>query len=134
MIIDCKNKESIKDLYIHDSIFDGYCYNYSKRQISLSCENSFLKKRFDFIFNNVIFSSMQSCSFWHGGNSILDIYLEENTAQMNQLLEIQNSNQDLYEDSYIDKGINYLSVGIKINSGDMLFIICEKIEFLEEKF
>lgn len=58
----------------------------------------------------------------------------ENSPQMEQLLEIQNSNKNLYEGSYFDKGKNYLSVEMQINSGDTLLIICESIEFLEKIF
>jgi hypothetical protein len=131
--IDYNNKNEINNLRVHDSEFNGLCYNYKKRQISFSCKNSFFNEDFEFIFNNVIFCSMQSCSFWHGGNNILNIYLEENSAHMKQLIEIQNSDMDLYDGSYLSKGIIYLPIEMEINSGDKLLIICESINYSIKK-
>ena len=41
-----QNQEKVNDLYVHDSDFEGFCYDYDKRQIKLSCKNRFLKKYF----------------------------------------------------------------------------------------
>ncbi len=132
MKFDFKNKDKIENLYIHDSIFNGFYYDYEKRQIKFSCKNYFLQKMFYFVFNNVILCNIQSCSFWHGGNNILEIYLKSDNLQMEQLMKTQNSNQELYSGSYLDKGIIYFSVEMQMNSGDTILIICEAIDVLEE--
>lgn len=132
MIICNENKNVIDALYIHDSIFTGFDYDYANRKIHFTCENLYLNRKFDFEFYNVLLFDMQSCSFWHGGNRILDMFVEESTPQMNELLEIQKQYQELYEGSYLDRGILYLQIKFQINSGDVLFIICEHIEFKEQ--
>ena len=128
-----QNQEKVNDLYIHDSDFEGFCYDYDKRQIKLSCKNLFLEKIFHFTFDNVIYSGLQSCTFWHGGNSIYDIYLEDNLPEMDRLMEIQNANSEMYAGSRLDDGTNYIPVKFEINSGDTLLIICEAMECEEEK-
>ena len=130
--INHNNKQEVDDMYIHDSKFTGYLYDYDKRQISFSCNNIFLKKEFSFLFQNVILCEMQSCSFWHGGDSILVISLVDNPPQLKQLMKVQSENQELYRDSYLDKGISYLSVQFEMNSGDTLLIICESFDWREE--
>ena len=134
MRIDFTNRKEIDKLYIHDSFFEGYVYNYYKRQINFSCNNSYLKKKFIFTFNNVIFSSMQSCLFWLGGNSILVVYLDENNDELKHLIEIQNSKPDLYDGSCLSESTDYLPVVFEINSGDVLLIICESLDIIEEEF
>lgn len=134
MIINCRNSKIIDNIYIHDSIFSGFSYNYKSREIFLECEQRYLNKRFRFLFHNVILCNMQSCSFWHGGNSILDISLEESSSQMNELIEIQNQHKELYKGSYLDQGISYLQIKFEINSGDILFIICESFDLEEEPY
>ena len=132
MIICNENKSVIDDLYIHDSIFTGFDYDYINRKICFICENPYLNRKFYFEFYNVLLFDMQSCSFWHGGNRILDIFIEKSTPQMNELLEIQKQHQELYEGSYLDRKILYLQIKFQINSGDVLLIICEYIEFKEQ--
>ena len=129
MKINSINKERIEDIYLHDSVYSGYTYDYSRRQIHLSCRNSWTKKQHDFLFENVIYCSMQSCSFWHGGNSMMGISLDEQPIQMAELISIQNEHKDLYKNSFLDRGITYIALRIEINSGDTLLIICECIDY-----
>ena len=82
-----------------------------------------------FLFENVIYCRMQSCSFWHGGNSIMGISLDEQPIQMAELISIQNEHKDLYKNSFLDRGITYIALRIEINSGDTLLIICECIDY-----
>ena len=132
MKINFENKNELNKLYIHDSEFFGYCYNYSKRQISFLCDDLYYRKRTQLIFSNVILSNLQSCSFWHSGSSILYVNLEENPSQLQELMEIQKEKQDIYEGSYLDRGIKYLPIVFQLNSGDTLLIICETMEWTEE--
>ena len=34
------NKEKVKDLYIHDSEYVGFSYDYDQRKVFLSCDNA----------------------------------------------------------------------------------------------
>lgn len=134
MIIKNENKNIINDLYIHDSIFEGYSYDYENRIITFSCDNHYLKKRFKFKFNNVIFSKLQSCCFW-GINCcyIYDVKLRENTDDFHQLMNIKNTNPDWFKNSYLDKkDIEYITIEFKLNSGDTILIICENIDLEQE--
>ena len=65
MIIYNENKSIIDELYIHDSIFTGFNYDYINRKVYFVCENPYLNMKFDFKFHNVLLLNMQSCSFWH---------------------------------------------------------------------
>lgn len=132
MHINYYNKSEFNKINSHDSEFTGYLYDYDKRQIKIWFNNHFLKKILYFEFNNVIFCEMQSCYFWGGGNSIYTISLVENPEQFNRLIKIQNSNPDLYKRSYLDKGICYITIKLEINSGDVLLIICENVDYHED--
>ena len=131
MRIDYSNKEEINKLYLHDSEFVGFCYNQEKRQISFSCDNIFVKKKNIFTFHNVIFYSIQSCQFWGGSFNIYDIYLQDNSTEMDQLLKSKLAGD--YKHSYLDKGVEYLPIEIGIISGDILVIICESVDVHEEE-
>lgn len=136
MIFNYSNRYEINDLYVHDSLFKGYSYDYQKRQITFSCENHYLKKSFNFEFSNVIFSKLQSCCFW-GANCfyIYDIELKENTDDFKQLMNIKNIKPDWFKHSYLDKNnIKYITVEILLNSGDTLLIICESVNLTEALF
>ena len=127
--ISLSNKKDIEKINVHDSVFSGYVYDYDNKQIRFSCSNNYpLNQCFNFCFYNVIFVEVQGCSFWHGGNNILGIFIEETSAQLDQLYQLQKAKKDLYAGSYLDKGITYITVEIQLNSGDTILIICEKIE------
>lgn len=127
-----RNKEKVDELYIHDSDYVGFSYDYDKRKVFLTCDNAYLKKRFYFEFNNVILCNMQSCGFWGGGNSIYSIWLEQSCPAFEELMDIQDENKESYAMSYLDMGIDYLSIKCQINSGDVLLVICESLDFTEE--
>lgn len=129
MKINYINKNEIDNLYLHDSIFYGYQYNYDERIITFSCENKLLNKKFNFTFNNVIFCSMQGCLFWGGGDSIYDIYIKENEIEKEQLIKIQNSNKAYHDFSRLSKKGPFFTVELQINSGDTLTIICEDLDY-----
>lgn len=128
MWFDAKNREKVDELYIHDSEFAGFSYDYDKRVVYLNCDNYYLKKRFKFVFHNVIWCGMQSCLFWGGGNSILDIHLEEPCAKMEELYTMSEKMRPPF---HVNRSISYLPVGFLINSGDTLLIICEAMKMTE---
>ncbi len=131
MKIDWNNRNEINKIYVHDCEFTGYSYDYDKRQISLQCEGNFLNLKHSFLFNNVIFTKMQSCTFWHGGDSIMYIALEEEETELKILKKIHDEKE--YDLTELDEGISYLSIEMLINSGDMLLIICESVDYEESK-
>ena len=136
MIINASNKEIIntRAVYIHDSIFTGFIYDYRNRQLDFTCENFYYKVRHTFVFKNVVLINMQSCSFWHSGRNILDMSSKNDSSQLEELIELQNQHQDLFQGSYLDRGIPYIIVEILINSGDTLQIVCESIDYNKESF
>lgn len=124
-----KNREKLNEQYIHDSCFKGYQYDYDTRKINLSCIDRFHDRKIELIFYNVIFSELQSCDFWIPGlNSIYDIWYEDESVQMKQLI----NNIDSKESNRLTEGIEYIQVKMQITSGDTFFIICEEIEWKEE--
>lgn len=131
MKIDYTSIHQLKNVYIHDSEFTGYEYDYTNRRISFACRNIFSKKKLVFQFNNVIYSTLQSCTFWGGGNSILWLNVLDEDAGLNALYELQRKNQDNFALSDLDQGIEYIITEITINSGDKLLIVSQWIEFIE---
>lgn len=127
MLINWKNKNTLDMLYVHDSIFSGYVYDYSERTIRLECHNTFLNRLFRFTFHNVVYQNLQSCAFWGAGNSILYITEIDYPEGFVTLMQLQKEKQSLYFDSFLDKGLHFLSVEIQVNSGDILQIVCESI-------
>lgn len=135
MVINYANKHQIDKIYLHDSVFKGFHYNYYDRQILLTCTNSYLNKIFDFKFNDVIYFKMQSCLFWTYGYNIYDIYITEFPEEfIKQINEIKNTKPDFYENSQVGTGTEYIAIEIMINSGDTLLIICESVDFTETEF
>ena len=130
MYITYENKKQVDDIYVHDSTFTGFLYNYEDREIVLSCKNIYLKKELHFVFSNVVHVNLQSCSFWHGGDSIYALYLGDASVQ-EQILRAYGENNNWLEGSYLDEGISFILVVIQINSGDVLEILCEGIEYIE---
>ena len=75
---------------------------------------------------------MQSCCFWGSGNAIYDLWIDENPDYFSHLLVIQEQNEGENGLSALDKGIQFLSVVIQLNSGDELRITCKSIELSEK--
>lgn len=134
MTIYYRNKQLIDNLNIHDSLFDGFNYNYSEHQISISCTNNYLNKIFSFKFCNVIYCKMQSCLFWGPGYNIYDIYNTKFPEEfIKQIDETKNKKPEWYSKSAVGNEIEYIAVEFAINSGDTLLIICESIDLTEVK-
>lgn len=124
------NRAELDEQHIHDSDFEGYQYDYEDRNIKILCIDRFNRRKISLTFNNVIFSEMQSCLFWGGGNNIYHMWHEENSPQMQRLLEYQKSEN--LDSEYLMGDVKYLEVQMQILSGDMLFIICESLDWTEE--
>lgn len=132
MVIQYKNRKDLDKLYIHDSYFTGFHYNYCERKITFSCDNVFLLKKFDFVFHNVIFCSFQSCAFWGEGNHILYITPREKSTVLETLQAKQAKDPKLYTPSALDQKVRFFESVISLNSGDELSIISDAIEWHTE--
>ena len=134
MLYNHNNKEEFDKIYLHDAIFKGFNYDYDKREIVFSCKHYYANKIYNFKFYNVIYSKLQSCYFWGGGNNVYDIYCTETPNEFVQLIhDIQSNEPQNFEYSYLDRGITYIAVEIMINSGDALLIMCESVEVSENE-
>lgn len=127
-----ENRKEIEKQYIHDSEFTGFEYDYDKREIRLFCDYYFLdnyhpNERNRLFFRNVIFCEMQSCEFWGMGNSILEIWVEENTEQIQDLMKKFEESKQPGDICRLVNGTKYLEIGLLLNSGDTMLIICESL-------
>ncbi len=132
MIIDCNNKAVINNLYIHDSYFQGFTYNYTDHSIVFECINPYLNKTFIFKFINVIFFSTQECDFWGGGDRILEWYSDDCQDILTHLFQEQKGIDNQYLELLEVKYRPYIQICFLINSGAQLTIICEKVDFIEK--
>lgn len=123
------NREQINQLYIHDSEFTGYQYDYDKHQIQLTCENYYLKKTFHFVFHNVVYHNMQSCSFWGSGNSILCVYLGDRALHD---IDLPIADGALHNPNPCRKFEKHMQVVLELNSGDIFNVFCDNAVFWEE--
>ena len=50
-----KNKKEIQNLYLHDSLFKGFTYDYEERKLSLSIMNEEESKKIVLTFSDILF-------------------------------------------------------------------------------
>lgn len=122
-----ENRKEIEKQYIHDSEFTGFEYDYDKREIRIFCDNYYPNERNRLFFKNVIFCEMQSCEFWGMGNRILEIWAEENTKQIKDLMKKFEESKQPGDICRLVNGTKYLEIGLLLNSGDTMLIICESL-------
>lgn len=135
MMINYSNREETDKIYLHDSEFEGFKYDYENRQITMTCKNYYFKKIYDFKFNNVVFNRLQSCGFWGFTFRIYAIYVIEIPDDfIREIADVQEERPDWIENSYIGDGTEYFAVEIKVISGDALQIVCESLEYTESEF
>lgn len=129
MHIEYSNRELLENVRVHDSAFDGFEYLYIKRQVKFNCTDSFDRKNFSFVFNNVIYFDVQSCYFWGEGANILWLSLVDDKSQINELLELKNDDWH----GFLNEEQFFVQVEFQLNSGDTIFIICESIDIDEDE-
>lgn len=135
MLINYSNREETDKIYLHDSEFEGFKYDYENRQITMTCKNYYFKKISYFKFNNVIFSRLQSCGFWGFTLRIYAIYVIETPVEfVQEIANVQEERPDWIKSSYIGDGTEFFAVEIKVISGDAFQIVCESIEYTESEF
>ena len=131
MYFDYSNRKDLEEICVHDSVFYGFEYNYSEKQIKFNCDYSFERTNHSFVFNNVIFLNVQTCFFWcDGGSNILWLSVEDDSVYMDELYRLKAKNEPCYN-SCLDKDISYLQLEFQLNSGDTIFIICESVDVEE---
>lgn len=65
MRIDYTNKEIIdNEIYVHDSIFEGFLYKSTEKQLLVEFKNDYLEKTFNIQFYNVLILNCEMCEFW----------------------------------------------------------------------
>ena len=70
---------------------------------------------------------MQSCEFWGMGNAINGIWVEENTEQIQELMKKFEESKQPGDICRLVNGTKYLEIGLLLNSGDTMLIICESL-------
>ena len=132
MKIDYKNKEIIRsrDVYVHDSTFEGFTYHEEQQKLSFRMKNWFLNKYFKIDFYNTINIDCKLCKFWGGGDSVADFNLCDEGELTEELKKIQTT--EGYIHSLLDDETNYIESYFIMNSGDEIRIACEYIIFEEE--
>ena len=129
-----KNRNEIDDIYIHDSIFKGYFYDYEKREIELYCEYIYSEEEIDeikFVFHNVIMNQLQSCCLWGTGIHVLVVYYDENNILLEEAKQqVEEAKRKWGRVTFIDdEKMEYLPIVFEMNSGDILMIVCEEFEY-----
>ena len=134
MIINDDNKEIIdSQIYIHDSIFSGFDYNYKERQLKIVSDNYFLKKTFCIKFYNIIFLNCNFLDMWGGDTDrILDWQMIESSFSFDSVKEDYTVNPTAYIDSKLDDNVIYFSTRFTLTTGSTIETTCEKIEFTEQ--
>ncbi len=131
MLYNYDNQEKINKLSMHDDYFSGFEYDYDARQINIECKNNDWHQKHFLHFNNVIYCNIQSCLFWGAENYVYDIYLNDDEKYMKELMKLFASNP--MNQNYINDGIKFIQIEIKLCSGDTFLFICESLEFEEEE-
>lgn len=120
------NFMKIKDLYLHDFIFSGFCYDYAHRTVRLGGENLYLRKRVKLEFQNVIGFHMQACGFWGSGNSMRGINPGDGDLLASYKKTVQADDMLQFAD-LLDPENEFIEFEIELNSGGMLTVVCEAL-------
>jgi len=134
MKINYENKYIINDIYVHDSIFEGFTYKEDEKEVLIEMRNYFLKKTFKIKFCNTIVLNCEMCQFWGRSDNILNWEIDNVQSFLKDVIKKQKENEKLYEFSLLSKGKKYIESRFIQSSGDVITIVCEYIEFQEEEF
>ena len=124
MRIDSKNKKIIdKEIYVHDSTFYGFLYDNDEKTLLLKLKNYYLQKTFKLKFVNILALNCEMCQFWSYTNGILGWETVDEEQLKKQILEEQEGNISELE--------NYIETKFILETGDIITIVCEYVEFFE---
>lgn len=129
-----KNKKEIQNLYLHDSLFKGFTYDYEERKLSLSIMNEEESGKIVLTFNDILFLKMEAYGLWGKRvERINGIWLEEKSDYMNKAQKLLAEEKEKYPKCYEHApAINYFQINLQIISGDEISIICESMDWEEE--
>ena len=124
MRIDYKNKKIIdEEIYIHDSIFYGFLYDNDEKTLLLKLKNYCLHKTFKLKFVNVLALNCEMCQFWSYTNGILNWETVDEEQLKNKILEEE-------KEKFLEFK-NYIETKFILETGDIISIVCEYVEFFE---
>ena len=134
MRIDYKNKEMIeRKIYVHDSVFMGFNYDYNNQKILLKLTDNYEMKNHEFSFHNVYFTEIQSCDSWGKSPHVFELtLLSENNIIFTKLNERVRSEH--YPSSRLEGLERLVVIEFLLTSGDTLIIACEYIDILETPY
>ena len=132
MRIDYSNKNKVDDIYTHDSIFEGFYYNYEEKKIIMELENYYTKKKLKFQFCNALIFNCEMCEFWGKSFRVANWENVNDEQLIQKMKKKQKDNNDLYWTSLVDLNKEYLETKFILCSGDIIEIVCEYVEFEEE--
>ncbi len=121
------NKNEFDKFYLHDALFRGFDYDYPNRKIAFSMRYEWLHKRYDFVFENVVFFSAQSFLLWGKGSNVYCAYIKDELPEIEKMKAL-GSEDDNYSLDAFNKNIDYIGIEIILNSGDTFLIICESVD------
>ena len=122
------NLKALDDVYVHDSAFSSFLYDYQDRRLNLTLINRHLSQTISLYFNNVICFNMQSCCFWGPSSVVYDMWSDPSPAFFQELQKKRETDYEDFYQSYLDRECTYISIIIKIASGDELQVTCESID------
>lgn len=141
MIINKKNKEKVKDIYVHDSILTDFNYNFYMEKLSINLLSTWENESdVELIFKGVIMIYFQNADFWStmDGNSALDIYIDDDLKYYKKLIEDYKEESKKIVAMPPFKGEdkielpkkfndNIMEVGILMDTGGEIRILCNEI-------
>lgn len=125
MHITSSNKQQFDVYHYHDAWFHGFNYDYYNRTITFNMEDAWKYDHFDFVFNNVIFFEVQSCTFWGGSVDLYDAWIRDELPELDKLYDLPDNR---FGNSALDSNIEYIGIELKVKSGDTILIICESVD------
>lgn len=135
MRIDYKNiNMALKNICVHDAVFNGFCYDYSNNRVSFCVIEQLRKKRIYFHLTNVIGFNMQSCDFWGKSPHIYDLEIvkDYNTSLLKRIIDLRDSEN--YVTARIDDPSKFMELKFILTSGDTFEIVFEHLKVREELF
>lgn len=140
MRINYKNKEIINtQLNLHDAVFTGFSYDYVNNSIQLEMIESYYKKHFKIVFNNVLGFKMASCDFWTECRRV-DCWYANSDDEYTLLAELKNMQGNIVVKDSNDNRIKLISrldkveqpiqTTLYIISADSLVVLCEYIDLI----
>jgi len=136
VIIDIKNKNEIDNLYIHDTFINKIEINHPKREATLFIKG-YKKRKYIIGIEGVLLIECEYLNLWRSTDyKVLDIFLYNDDIEQEISIKEQKGNKRIIqninnEQSYVryEGSKELIKIGIELDSGDIIKIICEKVIF-----